>query len=390
MWQQFRLFLKRMKGTFFARSVGAKRADDALDIVLRDFPDAAIRYDADFKIHSLNRAAEALFGVRREEIEGMRIDPGGAEKPHYRLLVQTLFPSLAPASAERSEPGAWPQVVSLAFDNPTREFVAYTIRLPGSSGIPFFFLKIVRDETRLKDAFAARSEFVGVAAHQLRTPLTALKWSLESADGITTKEGVNEILKEARALTDRCLKIVNDFLDAAKMEEGRFGFEYEEVDLVVFLDSLIAVLTPIATQYGVTILFNHVGVAAVPVFIDPSRLGAAISNLLDNAVRYNVKGGRVTVSLSREATQAKISVADTGIGIPKNEERKLFQKLERGSNAIQAEPNGSGLGLYIAKNIVEGHGGTITVESEENRGTTFTISLPLTRENTKFQTLNSE
>ncbi len=351
-------------------------AETSFEVVFRDFPDAVIIYDANFSVLSFNKAAEALFGVRREELSGIRVEPGLVERPRYRLLAQTLFPSLAPSSVERSETGTWPQVVTLSFEEPRRELVAYTMRIMDSSGTPSAFVKIVRDETRTREVLASQSEFVGVAAHQLRTPLTALKWSLESM-GKGGNENTANLLGESLALVDRCLKIVNDFLDAAKIEDGKFGLVRERIDLVSFLQTLTGTITPIAEQRGVNMVFTHEGISSLPVDIDPTRLGTALLNLLDNGVRYNVKGGAVTVKLAADPSRATIVIADTGIGIPRGEERKLFKKLERGSNAIQVEPNGSGLGLYIAKNIIEAHDGTVEVSSEAERGTTLTVTLPL-------------
>jgi len=301
--------------------------------------------------------------------------PGLVEKPRYRVLAQTLFPSLAPSSAERSEAGAWPQVVTLSFENPHRELVATLHRLVDSSGIPTVFVKIVRDETRTREVFARQSELVGVAAHQLRTPLTALRWSLESARA--KAEEAPGLIKEALALTDRCLKIVNDFLDAAKIEEGKFGLAVERVDLVMLIKPLVDLIAPAAKERRVSVSFSHSGLASLAASVDPSRLSTALLNFLDNAIRYNVSGGSVSIALERRGEAAAVTIADTGIGIPKGEERKLFKKLERGSNAIQVEPNGSGLGLYIARNIIASHGGSVTVASELNRGTSFTITIPL-------------
>lgn len=375
-WQQrissfFRAFLPRHSGA-------ATEGVTLLTAVLRDLPDAAVFYDANFTVRAVNRAAETLFGIGREEVEGLRVDPGWAQKPRYRLFAQTLFPSLAPASAEESDSGAWPQIVSLAFENPPRRFLVSTIRLPGGTDGETLFVKIVRNETREREIIAARNEFIGVAAHQLRTPLTALRWSLESVlSTLARREDAAPLVKESFALVDRSLKIVNDFLDATKIEEGKFGFEYETADLAALIETLIATIAPIAAQYGITVSYLHETAPSLPLRLDASRLGTALLNLLDNAVRYNVRGGAVVITLVRESDRAKITIADTGIGIPKGEEEKIFKKLERGSNAIQTEPNGSGLGLYITKNIIEAHGGAVTVASEEHRGTTFTVTLPL-------------
>ncbi|MDP3974934.1 MAG: PAS domain-containing sensor histidine kinase [Candidatus Jorgensenbacteria bacterium] len=383
MWHNILPALRILLGKSPGNTVVETLSGTPLGTLLEDFTDAVVVYDPNFTILSLNKAAEALFDVRREELLGIRVDPAWVNKPRYRTFAQTLFPSLAPASVERSETGTWPQAVALTFENPHRELALTLHRITNTAGVPTTFMKIIHDETRTREVLSARSEFVGVAAHQLRTPLTALRWSLESMGGTLQKESEREtLMKESLSLVDRCLKIVNDFLDAAKIEEGKFGFTFEETDLVSFLETLITTIAPIATRYEVSLFFNHEGIALMPLSIDPTRLGTAFLNVLDNAIRYNVKGGKVTVTLTREPSRVAIAVTDTGIGILKGEERKLFQKLERGSNAIQVEPNGSGLGLYIARNIVEGHGGTIEVASEANRGTTFTVKLPLARKGT--------
>lgn len=374
MWK--RLFAFIMPGTPPPRT--ASHTERAIDVLLEGLPDAAVRYRTDFTIEFINRAAENLLGINREAVVGNRVEPGWVERPHYRLFAQILFPSLAPASVERSEPNVWPQVVSLTFEEPHREFTATTIRLPHSNENSFQFVKIIRDETRTSEVFARQSEFVTVAAHQLRTPLTALRWSLENVSALAAKhEEIGSLLNESLGLVDRSLKIVNDFLDAAKIEEGKFGFTFEPTDLVALLDALVGAIAPIAERYEVAVRFSHEGIPALMVSADATRLSTALANLLDNAVRYNVRGGTVTVTLAKGTARAEISIADTGIGIPKGEEQKIFQKLERGSNAIQAEPNGSGLGLYLAKNIIEAHRGSITFTSEPERGTTFTITLPL-------------
>ena len=175
------------------------------------------------------------------------------------------------------------------------------------------------------------------------------------------------------------IKIVNDLLEAAKIEEGKFGYKFEDTELSQFINKIISYVEPIATGYGISVRFND-GKQKYGVRIDPDRLGMVLSNILDNAIRYNTKGGSVTVSLEETQNRGrfiKIKVSDTGIGIPEEDLNQIFEKFHRSQNAIQAEPNGSGLGLYIAKNIVKRHGGEIGVESALGRGTTFWLTLPL-------------
>lgn len=377
-------FFTRITNLFRGPSVAKNDGNTAtlapLLEVFMSFTDPVVVYDSNFAMLAVNRAAESFFDVSENELKGMRIDPGWVAKPHYRFFVQTLFPSLAPSIVEHSEPGTWPQIVSLTFENPRRNLVSTLYKIPSPDGGTTAFVKIVHDETREREILEARTEFVGVAAHQLRTPLTALRWSLEGMEkGMKPESEDAQTLHESLALVDRSLKIVNDFLDAAKIEEGKFGFSFESADLVKLLEELLAAAFSIAKRYDVAVYFNHEGIASLPVLVDPTRIATAFLNFIDNGIRYNIKGGRVTVTLSRNPAgdAAIVTIADTGIGIPKGEEHRLFQKLARGSNAAQVEPNGSGLGLYIAKNIIEGHRGSVTVASELNRGTTVTVTLPL-------------
>lgn len=350
------------------------------DVIIKFLEDGVIIYDLNFKILTFNPTAEKIFAVSAEEVIEKQFDPGLAKTPHYRVLTQTLFPSLAPSIIQLSETDKWPQVIDLSFESPKLDLRITLHQVKDEAGRLTGFVKLVHDTTREKGLLQSKTDFISVAAHQLRTPLTALHWAIESIVKFSENNPeIKQIADEALTVSERALKITNDLLDISKIEEGKFGYSFQPISLTDFVLGVVKETKTLAAQYGITISFVPPSTQLPEVSIDQNRLSSVLFNLIDNAVRYNAKNGTVTISIDKETDGrfARVSVSDTGIGISKEDVKNLFQKLYRGSNAAQVEPNGSGLGLYIAKNIVRRHGGTMGVESELNRGSTFWFTVPL-------------
>ncbi len=352
-----------------------------LEAVVENIRDGVMVYDPNFRIISMNRAAEEVFGLSAKEVVGTFVTPELVNNAHLRILAQVIFPSLAPSINVTSN--EWPQVMDITFEEPHLELHTVLNRIVGSDGRVIGFLKLITDTTREKAILASKSEFITVAAHQLRTPLTALSWIFETIQKAVKEKNnadptLSSNIQEGWGLTQRSLRIINDLLDAARIEEGKFGFHFQDVILAELVKTISDEAVIIAKEKGVTVRFST-GAARDAVRADPERLGIAISNLVDNAIKYNTKGGSVDISVNPSANGAllEVRVTDTGIGIKKEDVAKLSQKFYRGENATQLEPNGSGLGIYIAKNIIERHGGTISVVSEPERGTTFSFTIPV-------------
>ena len=355
-------------------------ASGRLQTLMNDLSDGIIAYDNNFMIQIFNPAAERIFGVNREQIVGHAFGPERAQELPFRLLAQTIFPSLAPLVVERSEPGTLPQIVDLSFTDPKRELTISTDRIIGPAGETRGFIKLVRDRTREVEILRSKSEFITIAAHQLRTPLTTVHWVFEGLKGKDKLEAEDkELAASGLRESVKLLKIVNDLLDVSKIEEGKFGYNFKQVNIIDFLSGILTNAEAMAKEYEVKLYFDRGGETAINLTIDATRLGLAVSNLLDNAIKYNVKNGRVDVKLERLADKPylQISIQDTGIGVPPEEISKLFNKFFRAGNAVKAETEGAGLGLYITKNIINRHGGTIRAESTISRGTTFYLTLPL-------------
>ena len=355
-------------------------ASGRLQTLMNDLSDGIIAYDNNFMIQIFNPAAERIFGVNREQIVGHAFGPERAQELPFRLLAQTIFPSLAPLVVERSESGTLPQIVDLSFTDPKRELTISTDRIIGPAGETRGFIKLVRDRTREVEILRSKSEFITIAAHQLRTPLTTVHWVFEGLKGKDKLEAEDkELAASGLRESVKLLKIVNDLLDVSKIEEGKFGYDFKQVNIIDFLSGILTNAEAMAKEYEVKLYFDRGGETAINLTIDATRLGLAVSNLLDNAIKYNVKNGRVDVKLERLADKPylQISIQDTGIGVPPEEISKLFTKFFRAGNAVKAETEGAGLGLYITKNIINRHGGTIRAESTISRGTTFYLTLPL-------------
>jgi len=246
-----------------------------------------------------------------------------------------------------------------------------------------FLLRSVVMEAKAQRELAAiavertKSEFITIAAHQLRTPVAALRWSFnllaEGREQLTEKQRV--LVDKGNRAADNMMHLVNDLLDMGHIAEGRFTYVFAEGNLSDTIRAEAGLFEDIAKQKGVTL---GVGVAdnlpAIP--FDANRLNLAIQNLVDNAVKYTARGDRVTVTAEPSGEGVRITVQDTGIGFTPDERLRVFEKFFRGTRAVHMSPDGSGLGLFIAKTIIEGHGGKLALSSEEGKGATFTVSLP--------------
>ncbi|MEK7635902.1 MAG: ATP-binding protein [Patescibacteria group bacterium] len=346
--------------------------------ILSVLPSGIVVYDRNLKILLFNKTAESIFGISVDDVVGQRFSPDRVSQSRYQLLSQVLFPSLAPTVVKYSDAGGYPQTMDLSFENPNIELRIITDKFIDANGDAVGFIKIISDRTREKEMLRSKSEFISVAAHQLRTPLSGLNWAMESLAKEAISEAQKEIIDTALKATAYLLKIVNDLLDVSKIEEGRFGYNFEEVNMADFIETVIGETKELSEESGIKINFQKPE-SDIKATIDPQKLGMVLFNLLDNAVRYNVKNGEVFVDLDKlkDKPYIRISVKDTGIGIAEQEKEKLFTKFFRADNAIKAAPNGSGLGLYIVKNIIKRHGGEAWFESEINRGSTFYFTLPI-------------
>ncbi|SNU06964.1 Signal transduction histidine kinase [Lachnospiraceae bacterium] len=244
--------------------------------------------------------------------------------------------------------------------------------------------------SKLSTIDQTRSEFVSNVSHELKTPITSMKVLAESiienegADVDDYKEFMTDIVDEI----DRETKIINDLLALVKTDSQNNQMNYEESDINNMMETIVKTVTPLAKQRSIDISYE--GYREVTAEVDVVKLSLAISNLVENAVKYNIESGWIRCSLNADHKFFYIKVADSGVGIPDDAKDKVFEKFYRVDKARSRDTGGTGLGLSITRNIINAHRGTIKLYSESGKGTTFTVRIPLRQNKAKIQEIKAE
>jgi two-component system, sensor histidine kinase and response regulator len=238
------------------------------------------------------------------------------------------------------------------------------------------YLGTVTNITERKQAEQMKSDFVSFVTHQLRTPLAGIKWLLELAADEEVPPDTLSYIQDARESADRLITLVNDLLDISRLEQGRLTITPQEIRLGALTKGILDEVSPLIQEKGHR-LAGTWDDSIPPVLVDQQLMRQALLNLVSNAIKYTPPNGEITIEISREGSHLRWSIHDSGIGIPKEALPRLFEKFYRAENALTVETEGTGLGLYLVRLILEQFAGRMWCESEEGKGTTFHITLPL-------------
>ena len=231
----------------------------------------------------------------------------------------------------------------------------------------------------LKELDQAKSEFVSIASHQLRTPMTGIMGYLSmivGGDFGKIDPALNKVLDSLLDASQRMIRLINLFLDVTKIESGKLVLDKQPIQLEDLIDKELDVVMKLAKDHGLKLVYKRPKVALPKLVID-DKITDVVLNLVDNAIKYTPKGS-ITVTSEREGDWVHVKVQDTGRGLDPKEAKNLFNKFVRGYGIAQVNPDGSGLGLYVARRIIEVHGGKIWVESDGvGKGSCFQFTLPI-------------
>ena len=363
-----------------------KEERDSVLRFLRSIGDSVIAVDLGGNILFLNEAAGNILGVSKGDIEKQAL-LGSRCQDLFSLANEkrpdTVVDFLEQIIATKSSLEVARGILIRKDLEPLA--VAYSVNPISSDDKRLLGCMIVlKDMTEERAMDSAKDRFLSVAAHQLRTPLSGMRWNMEmllGGDVGDVSPEVSETVKKIHANTLRMIGLINDLLNVALLDAGQDPESSEAVGIVETISTVLGELQSLAEKSGVRIDFSPTKKSSSwKVVSFPRRLHEVCENLIHNAVKYSRPESTVTVRLEELSEhEASLSVSDTGIGIPKSEREKIFGKFFRASNALRWKTEGSGLGLAVVKNFVEEMGGRVSFESEEGKGTTFLVRLPIAK-----------
>jgi two-component system phosphate regulon sensor histidine kinase PhoR len=349
-----------------------------LDAVLNSIPEGLATTDADGRLTYTNMPTAVMIGLREVIAAGENgaagESPRMVEQLGQRWKLDTSDPIVLEENRDR------PVVSELTREENGQRRIIRVARYPIAAGGGKHETHVwtLRDVTQQKLAEEMRDQFVDTATHELRTPLANIKAYAETlalADVIDVeqqKQFLNTINSEATRLA----RFVDDLLSVSSMELGSLSLNKQVTDLGRMLNEVLTKIRPYIDEKDLTLEVVLPEKLPEPA-LDKDKIATVLVNLLGNAVKYTPAGGRVTFRVNVTDGQIEISVEDTGVGIAKDEVGKVFEKFFRSADPRVQEQTGTGLGLALAQEVVRLHGGEIGVQSEINKGSTFTVTLPL-------------
>lgn len=337
--------------------------------IIKNFTDGLLVLDENNQIEIISPLVETFLGQKEEELLGKSIFEITSPKVDLKPLQDILK-----EDKEKGIKSIFRQEIKLG-ENLFLEVTVSHFKTGDKKGS----LIILHDISRDKLVEKMKTEFVSIAAHQLRTPLSAIKWTLRMIlDGdvgeITPEQ--RDLLEKTYQSNERMIALINDLLNVTRIEEGRFLYQLESTQLEDIVGQVVEGLKETASLKNIKIKVERPKELLPPVLVDKEKMGIAVQNLVDNAIKYTPAGGKVTITLEKKGNQAFFKITDSGVGIPQDQQDRIFSKFFRGSNVVRLETEGSGLGLYTTKNIIESHKGKIWFESKEGEGATFYFTLP--------------
>jgi PAS domain S-box-containing protein len=374
------VLISRLKSAHLSKSLALNAG------IISSSAHLVIAIDAQYRIMIFNRAAEKALGYSAQDVVGKRaipifMDPGELLERARTLSAElgesvNLGPEILTRIPLRDglETRAWTFIRKDGSRFPTNVIIT---PLRDEQGVTAGFLGVIEDVSSRHEVDRMKSEFTAVVSHELRTPLTSIRGSLGLILGAmagTLPQKVRDLLEIAQSNSDRLVLLINDILDIEKFSAGQMRFDLANVALGDIVRQAVESNEGYARKHHVSIALAAVD-PAVRVVVDPDRFIQVLTNLLSNAVKYSPAAGTVRVAAERTGDAVRISVRDTGPGIPENFRARIFERFSQADASATREKGGTGLGLYIARRFIEQMQGRIGFDSEAGKGATFWVEL---------------
>jgi PAS domain S-box-containing protein len=352
-----------------------KRAKD--EALIGSIGEGVVVTDQNGLIEIINKPAEDMVGWKQAEVVGKKwfevvplLDQKGelvpGEKRATQKVLNTGKPIISDANFYVRRDGSKFQVGTTA---------APVILNGKTVGV----IAVFRDITHEKEVDKAKTEFVSLASHQLRTPLSAIKWYAEmllNGDAGALMDQQKDFVKFMYQSNQRMIELVGSLLNISRIESGRIRIDPIPTDLGELVNQLLGEMKPKIVEKNLKLVVS-VHPELPKIKVDPKMIRQVYMNLISNSLKYTPADGTIMIFISQKNDEVISQITDNGCGIARRDYQRVFEKFYRGENAQKMETDGTGLGLYLVKAIVESSRGRIWFESEENKGTTFWFSLPM-------------
>lgn len=336
---------------------------DKLTAILSSMTEGVLAVDKEGKILLVNQAASNTFGLGNKVMG----------RPIWEVLQNEQINPLVKETLRSGES----QISELTNLSPSEKVFRLHITPIRDSQGELGVAIILHDITDLKKLEKMRVEFVANVSHELKTPLASIKGFVETLQegALNEPENAMKFLSIIERHTNRLTDLINDLLSLSKIESGETPLELKRIKLLPFINKTVATFDDRIRKKRHSLTVN-VQDGSLEIAADKALLDQALSNLLDNAIKYTPPGGKITVSATDTGRHIELAVSDNGIGIPEQDLPRIFERFYRVDKARSREMGGTGLGLAIVKHIVLAHGGTVFAKSKSGQGSTFTITFP--------------
>lgn len=342
--------------------------------LLDSLKEGIVIYNDDFKIVFVNDAFSKLVGLKKEDLVNLNIQTDMTKSEKYEVLANVFFPFIQGQDLKIISQN--PETIEVKFLSPEEKY--FLISYLDVYLDRRYKLRIVLDKTEDVLESQRRLEFVQLVSHHLLTPLTEIRWILESINYESLPEEDKNFIKNALRSINNSIILAESILNLARIEFNKIKLQIENIDIEKLIIFILDILKEKIEEKRIKIKIE-IEEKIINILGDKSIIKAVLFSLIENAVLYNKQDGiiNITVKKQKQRPYLEIKIEDTGIGMSKEDLQNLFKKYYRGKKAKELEVKGFGIGLYNAKSLVNLHGGEIKIESQENKGTTVKLYLPL-------------